>query len=697
MDARQFHARVYGLLLALGALIITFCTVLYNLQIVHGADYRAQSTRKITNTETVEAARGPILDRYGRVLVSNRTSYQVTLNTALMGAEAPRNQTLLTLINLCRDRSVPWEDSALPMTKTAPFAFTTDALSPAGQERYLSMLSQMKWTAAAEKGPNALLAEMRKFFLIDPALSPEDGRALVGVLYELRIRALDILRTPYVFAQDVDIDLISAVKERGLVGVVIGPTTVRQYATPYAAHLLGRVGLMDAGEWETYGPKGYSMNDTVGKDGVELAFEEYLRGEAGTRAMDLNTSGKIVSQCWLTDLETGELLVPKPGDAVSLTIDIRLQEAVERALAATIPALPSKDTQGGAAVVTDVKTGGILAMASYPSFDLSTIYKDPEGYRKAAEDPLKPLYNRAALGTYSPGSVFKMVVGTAALEEGLVTPYDKILDTGRFMLPEEPKYPYGEYHPQCWIYRQHGGSHGREDMAHALKDSCNVYFYTMGHRLGIDKINDYAAMFGLGRETGFELPEAVGRVASPETSEKLGAKWYGGDLLSAAIGQGNTLVTPLQMANYIATLVNGGDHYSAHLLQSVKKSDFSEVLYQREPEILDRLDIHPENLAAVKEGMRLLATEGSVRNYFKDLPVTVGAKTGTAQVSASSEANAVFTCFAPYEDPQIAISIVVERGGSGTELAAVAAEIMSYYFNSERTMEAVEVENTMLR
>ncbi|MEG2119294.1 MAG: penicillin-binding transpeptidase domain-containing protein, partial [Pseudoflavonifractor sp.] len=676
MDARQFHARVRGLLLALAALLITFTAVLYNLQVVNGAAYRAQSTRKITNTETVEAARGQILDRYGRVLVSNRTSYQVTLNTALMGTEQPRNATLLALLELCRSHGVPWADT-LPVTAAEPFAFTTDALTPAGLERYETMLNKMKWTAAAAEGPDALLAEMRKFFLVDDKVPPEEGRALVGVLYEVRIRSMDILRTPYLFAEDVDIDFISAVKEQGLVGVTVGPTTVRQYETPYAAHLLGRVGLMDPEEWETYGTMGYNMNDTVGKDGVELAFEQYLRGEAGTRAIDVNTSGKIVSQQWLTDLDTGEPMVPKPGDNVSLTIDIRLQEAVERALAAAIPALPSKDTQGGAAVVTDVKTGGILAMASYPGFDLSTLYKDPAVYDETLKDPLKPLFNRASMGTYSPGSVFKMVVGTAALEEGLTTPYEKILDTGRLTLPEEKNYPYGEYHPQCWIYRQHGGTHGREDMAHALKDSCNVYFYTLGHRLGIDKINEYAAMFGLGRETGFELPERVGQVASPETSEKLGVKWYGGDLLSAAIGQGNTLLTPLQMANYIATLVNGGDHYSAHLLESVKKSDFSALVYRREPEILDRLEISPENLAAVKEGMRLLATEGSVKNYFKELPVTVGAKTGTAQVSANSEANAVFVCFAPYEDPEIAISIVAERGGSGTELAAVAAEIMS--------------------
>ena len=235
-------------------------------------------------------------------------------------------------------------------------------------------------------------------------------------------------------------------------------------------------------------------------------------------------------------------------------------------------------------------------------------------------------------------------------------------------------------------------------MGHALKDSCNIYFYTLGDRLGIDKLGQYASMFGLGRTTGLELPEAQGYVAGPETSARLGAQWYGGDLLSAAIGQGNTQTTPLQLANYVATLVNGGNHYSAHLLQSVKSGDYSSLIYRQEPELLDTLNISEKNTEAVKAGMRLLATEGSVRNYFKDLPVTVGAKTGTAQVGREdTNANAVFVCFAPYENPQIAISIVVERGGSGTELAAIAADLISYYFNAEQVRDTAQGENTLLR
>lgn len=696
MDPKQFRRRLRFMMALLALIMGLFAYTLYSLQIVNGVEYRSQSVRMITRTETVEAARGQILDRYGRVLVSNRTGYQVTLDPSVMGAEAQRNPNLLTLLEICREQGVEWTDAVLPITMTAPFTYT-DTLTENGKARLERFLEKMKWTQAAEEGPDALLAAMRAFYQVDPSVSPEEGRALVGVLCEMRIRTLDILRTSYIFASDVDIDFISAVKEHSLAGVTIQPTTVRVYHTPYAAQLVGRVAKMDSDEWEVYQHLGYDMDDTIGKDGVEKAFESYLRGEAGLRAIDTNTSGKVVGERWLTDEDTGEVLAPKPGGNVVLTLDIRFQEAVERFLADGIENLPSEYTEGGAAVVIDVDTGGVLAMASYPTFDRTTVYSDPEIYAQVSANTLNPFYNRATNGRYSPGSTFKMIVGIAALQEGLTSPSEKIRDTGRFQYPEGQKYPYGEYHPACWLYLRSRQTHGLEDMSHAIKDSCNVYFYTLGDRLGIDKIDAYASMFGLGKSTGFELGEYTGQVASPATSAKMGVNWYGGDLLSASIGQGNTLASPLQLANYIATLVNGGSHYSAHLLQAVKSNDFSQVLYRRDGELLDQLDISGENLQAVKNGMYLLTTEGTLAKYFEDLPVKVGAKTGTAQVGQEdTEANAVLVCFAPYDDPEIAVAIVAERGGSGTELGAVAADIISYYFNTEENMDAVQKENTLL-
>ena len=481
--------------------------------------------------------------------------------------------------------------------------------------------------------------------------------------------------------------------------MTVRSTTVRQYNTTSAAHLLGRVAAIQSENWDQYKDKGYNMNDTVGIGGVEAAFEDYLRGESGTLVQELSTSGKVVNEYWKTDTQTGEVLEPEPGDNVMLTLDLRLQEKVEEILANTSETIDSADTQGGAVVVQSVNDGGILAMASYPTFDLSTVYSSTENYQQVADNPLKPFNNRATKGTYPPGSTFKPLVAIAALEEGVTTPTEKIRDTGYFQLPEEDHYPYGDWHPQCWYYRQYRQTHGLENLADALRDSCNIYFFTIGHRLGIDRVVEYAEAFGLGQTTGLELGEEKGWVAGPETSEALGMEWYGGNLLNAVIGQDNNMVTPIQLTNYISTLVNGGKHYSTHLLKTVKASDYSSTVYEYEPELLNTLDLDPENVEAVKKGMWEVANDpkSSSSVYFKDLPVEVGAKTGSAQVASNVEANALFVCFAPYDDPQIAISMVVERGASGSKLAQATAEIVNYYFSAEHTMETVGTENTLLR
>ena len=724
MDGKQFHIRTLTVAAALAVLLAVFAGVLYYLQIVRGEEYRAASTVRNVNVETVEAARGELLDRYGRTLVSNRATYEIVLETSRMGKEPERNAILLELIAICRENGLTWADT-LPISREAPFTYTsenplvyTDSEGTLRFHYLGALLAELplgsailpgRWEeedlaeagSLAGLGPGLTAEEvidgLRQYFLIDEDLSGADARALIGVLYEVNLRSTELRTSEYIFAQDVNIDAISAIKERGLTGVTVRATTVRQYNTTAAAHLLGRVGAIQ--NWEAYEGKGYNMNDTVGIDGVEHAFEDYLRGESGTLVQELNTSGKVVSESWRVDPATGESQEPQPGDHVMLTLDLRLQEKVEQVLADTIEGLEDEDTEGGAMVVQSVHDGGILAMASYPTYDLSTVYSSNEAYRAAADNPLKPFTNRATGEIYSPGSTFKPLVAIAALEEGLVTPTEEIRDTGRLQLPEEEHYPYGDWHPQCWYYRQYGGLHGLENLAEALRDSCNIYFYTIGHRLGIEKIDQYAAAFGLGQTTGLELPEEAGRVAGPETSEALGMEWYGGNLLNAAIGQDNTMVTPLQLTSYISTLVNGGNHYATHLLKTVKTSDFSGTVYEYEPGLLNTLDLDPDNVEAVKEGMWLVANdpESSSSAYFRDLPVEVGAKTGSAQVSSEVEADALFVCFAPYDDPQIAISMVVEQGASGSNLAQAVAEVVDYYFSAEGTMESVSTENTLLR
>ena len=723
MEGKQFNIRTLIIASLLALLLVGFILVLYNLQIVKGDEYRAASTVKIANTVTLEAARGELLDRYGRSLVSNRATYEITLNSSLMGAEAERNANLMELITICRENGLEWTDT-LPISKDAPFTYTDEnALVYTNSEgkvkfSYLGALLDAlplgtdilsdRWrsadlTAAASVADlgEGLTAEevidgLRQYFLIDESLSDADARALIGVLYELNLRSQNVKQTEYIFAQDVSIDVISAIKERSLTGVNISATTVRQYNTTSAAHLLGRVGAIQ--DWDAYKDKGYNMNDSVGINGMEAAFEDYLRGTSGTLIQEMSTSGKVVSESWMVDDETGEAMEPEPGNHVMTTLDLRLQEKVEEVLANTIENL-ADTKEKGAVVVQSVNDGGILAMASYPTYDLSTVYSSTEAYKAVADDPRNPFVNRATSEIYYPGSTFKPLVAIAALEEGLVTPTEKIQDTGALQLPEEEHYPYGDYHPQCWIYRQYRGTHGWENMADALRDSCNIYFYTLGHRLGIEKIDEYAAMFGLGQKTGLELSEEEGYVAGPDTSAMLGQEWYGGNLLSAAIGQDNTKITMLQLSNYIATLVNGGNRYETHLLKTVKSNDFSETVYEYEAQPVETLNLDPTYVEAAKQGMWEVANdeESTVDQYLSNLVVEVGAKTGSAQVSADENANAVFVLFAPYDDPEIVISMVVEGGASGANLASATGEIVNYYFGSEHTMESIGTENTLIR
>ena len=701
MEKKQFHRRGLGMLLLLAVILFGRGSSLYDAQMIHGAEYLARSQNSIAETQTVEAARGDILDRYGRVLVSNRVTYQVALNTDAM--EKNRNDILLALIRIARDAGVEWEDT-LPITAQPPFRYTTDTPfqypttdeegSPTTSLTRLGRLAvKMKWiddpTADGAQGaplPTAeeLLEKMRESFQLE--LEGADMRAVAGVLYELYYRSMVNSWPPYVFAEGVDIDFISKVKEQGLSGVEIEAATVRTYNTEYAAHLLGRVGAIE--NWDAYkdldldgdGTPDYEMDDTVGKEGAELAFESYLRGTAGVREVERNTSGKVVSEKWTT--------APQPGDNVVLTIDIDLQKQVEDILSQAIPQLASEDTEGAACVVMDVNRAEVLASASYPSYHLATYSAD---LAENSADPLKPFLNRAFQGVYAPGSTFKMVTAVAGLESGIIEPDTEIMDTGVYTY-------YQDDGPQCWYWRQYRRKHGLVNVSEALEVSCNVFFFDVGRRVGIQGLQEFAAKFGLGEPTGIELYEETGVMAGPEYTQSMGQTWYEGSTLSVAIGQESSQFTPLQLANYIATLVNGGTRYSAHLLKEVKSSDFSQVLYTYEPEVLDSIDIQPENLDAVKAGMLALTTgKGSLARYFQDLPVQVGAKTGSAQVNAETESNAVFVCFAPYDDPQIAISLVVEKGGSGSTLASIAADILRYYFSAEESREETLTENILIR
>ena len=685
-EGHRLRVRSTLLMVFFACLLLTFFSVLYRLQVVEGAQWRANANYNVTQSETVDGVRGEILDRYGRVLVSNELGYSVELDTSLMGENT--NRILSQLMELCKAEGVEWSDS-LPISQEAPWRYTKEdnlfayiSQSESGEEQILSTqlgrlaeaYGWVKDAASANLTAQELMEKMCETFSVETQELNGQVRQLLGVLYEVALRQEQITYNTYTFATDVSISFITRVKELGLPGVSIVTSTNRVYNTTAAAHVLGRVGLISAEEWPTYQAQNYPMDAYVGKDGVELAFESYLHGTSGTRLLETDENGTVISQQWQSE--------PQPGNHVVLTLDSALQVRTEQLLGDFVQKL---DNPAGAAAVMVDMSGGVLALASYPTYDLSTYTQD---YNDLLSDPAKPLLNRATQGVYAPGSTFKMVTAVAGLSEGLITPSSTTYCSGIYTY-------YPDYQPVCWIRTSTGGSHGSETVTDAIKDSCNIFFYDLGRRLGIDRLDEYAAAFGLGEYTGIELPESKGTVAGPETTEKLGGVWYAGQTLSAAIGQDNNLFTPIQLANYVATLVNGGNRYETHLLREVKSSDYSQVVYQYQPQLAATIDIDPEDLAAVKQGMYNLAQTASMAQYFSKLPVTVGCKTGTAEVEGS-DANATFVCFAPYDDPQVALCLVAEKGSAGGNLASLAASMLEQYFSAQDNLGETTQENTLL-
>lgn len=667
MEGKKLRIRTGVLIALLAVMLAVFGVLLYYDQVMNGLD---EATTAAINTQVsqtdVPAARGLITDRNGAVLVDNRTVYNVTLDTENMGAKAEQGGQVLTLLDICREQGVEWTDTELPISIDAPYAFTTDEVytytDDNGTEkdtRLGRLCSAMKWKRSAA---GELIDQMKETFGLTDA--PEsDARDALGVLYSCWLRRGEILWTDYVFAADVDIDFISVIKERDLSWVKINAAAQRRCVTGYAAHLLGQVGLITAENWDTgenYKERGYSMDATVGLSGAEYAFESYLQGTDGVRTVTTDRDGNIV--------RVEDTTPATAGATVALTLDEPLQAAAEDALAECVPQL-NGGAGGGAAVVIDVADSGVLACASWPTFDAQTLQYDD------AVSDLSPLFNRALQGTYSPGSTYKMVTATAGLETGVITPTTQIQDTGVLDY-------YGTQF-RCWLYRQSGATHGLENVSDALRDSCNIFFYHVGIDVGIDTLTQYARNYGLGVSSGIELTEATGINAGPEYSASVGETWYGGNALSAAIGQSDNQFTPLQIANYVATMVRGGTRYAAHLLGDVTEADGTVTKY--EPQVLSTVELSEKNLAAIKQGMlEVVQSTRTVAAAFKNLNdhgIQVGAKTGSAQVSGQENANGLFVCFAPFDDPQVAVCVAVEKGGSGAATAEIAARILEQYFD----------------
>ena len=666
--------RVIALLVFFGAFLLLFAAVLYDAQILHGGENRAKSISSNAASETVTASRGIITDRNGKVLVSNRLAYTLVFDRSGFDDDAALNAAILRLVQLCEETGTGWNDT-LPIGRVGNFLRYSNARS----ETFDKFIEKNELTSGASG--RQLLSELRELYHVDESLSEREARLIVGVRYELHSR------DSYTFAEDVSTEVLSLITDGRYEGVTIRTASARVYNTALAAHILGTIGPIWQEEWSSsedtgyvgYADKGYSMNDLVGKDGVEKAFESYLRGTDGRRLITTDETGKI----------TGELYTrePQPGGTVALTLDIDLQADVEAALAETISGMIDKDSneRGGAAAVVSVGTGGVLALASYPTYDLSTFNED---YDELVNDQRLPMFNRATQGIYAPGSTFKMVTAVAALESGIITPSSIIQDRGIYTYYKDPQ-------PMCWIYSQTGSTHGRINVSQAITDSCNYFFYEVGRLTGIRTLDSYASQFGLGQSTGIEIGDSSGVLASPEWAESHDQEWTDGQTITAAIGQSYNLFTPLQLANYVATLVGGGDHYQAHLLKNVKAYDNSRLLYMYGDKPMNTVEISDSTLSAVTRGMHELTVSGSVAYAFENCVVSAGAKTGSAQVGTDI-ANGVFVAYAPYEKPEIAVAIVIEKGGSGAALANTAVEIINSWFSRAQDGTAIG-ENTLLK
>ena len=666
--------RVIALLAFFGAFLLLFAVVLYDAQILHGGENRAKSISSNAASETVTASRGIITDRNGKVLVSNRLAYTLVFDRSGFADDAALNAAILRLVQLCEETGTGWNDT-LPIGRVGNFLRYSNARS----ETFDKFIEKNELTSGASG--RQLLSELRELYHVDESLSEREARLIVGVRYELHSR------DSYTFAEDVSTEVLSLITDGRYEGVTIRTASARVYNTALAAHILGTIGPIWQEEWSSsedtgyvgYADKGYSMNDLVGKDGVEKAFESYLRGTDGRRLITTDETGKI----------TGELYTrePQPGGTVALTLDIDLQADVEAALAETISGMIDKDSneRGGAAAVVSVGTGEVLALASYPTYDLSTFNED---YDELVNDQRLPMFNRATQGIYAPGSTFKMVTAVAALESGIITPSSIIQDRGIYTYYKDPQ-------PMCWIYSQTGSTHGRINVSQAITDSCNYFFYEVGRLTGIRTLDSYASQFGLGQSTGIEIGDSSGVLASPEWAESHDQEWTDGQTITAAIGQSYNLFTPLQLANYVATLVGGGDHYQAHLLKNVKAYDNSRLLYMYGDKPMNTVEISDSTLSAVTRGMHELTVSGSVAYAFENCVVSAGAKTGSAQVGTDI-ANGVFVAYAPYEKPEIAVAIVIEKGGSGAALANTAVEIINSWFSRAQDGTAIG-ENTLLK
>ena len=661
---------------------IVLIVQLFNLQIVNGKEYRETSNTRLSRETVVKAARGSIKDRTGNLLVTTKMGFNVDLYKTKIDT-ATLNKTILNTIRILESNKDKYINN-LPI-KVNPFEFENQ-----DEE------TQKKWKKGNDINENATAEEcfysLKKEYKIEQEDISEAYKIMV-VRYEIARNGYSSIR-PVTIAKDVS--RASAVKlgEQSIYFPGISATTEPLVSYPsgsLASHILGYVGNITQAELDgredTYG-----INDVIGKVGIQYVFEEYLRGQNGIKQLDMSVDGNITDE-----YITKEAVA---GSDVILTIDANLQATTEKALANNIKKIASggfsktSEAKAGAAVVMNVKTGEILAMASYPDYEPELFVNGISQKKLDEYNKGDNIFNRAISGVYAPGSTFKMITAIAGLETGAITPTEKINDVGVYKKAHEPA---------CWIWNSYGMTHGWLNVTDAIIHSCNYFFYEVGYRVTIENIAKYAKYYGLGQKTNVELPmEEEGVVATRDKAKERGDEWQIGETLSAAIGQSYNSYTPIQMAKYISMLANGGKPIDVSIVKSVidvngnqiSKEEITKFVNAKlglEKQEKEDLNIKKENLEAILKGMKGVTSEegGTAYSTFADFNIELGGKTGSAQTDVNGKVNGWFVGFAPYDEPEVAVVVLVENAGSGSYTAEVARDILQEYFgmNMEKVKE----------
>ena len=652
--------RFVAMVIIFVCLTAVFVFTLAKNQIIDGKTETASNTASVETTE-VKATRGQIFDRNGNVIVGNRQGNDVVFNAAEFpeySEQEERNKLIKSLIDLFEKNNVEWnDDMPIVLDANGNYQFAPDREKDIATMKSRDILRLNKY-ATADDCMNELIERYKL-----ESYSKSDARKIASVCYEMKINNFNSAN-PYTFATDVSDLVASVIKENSVFykGVDVQIANYREYTDgTLAPHIIGVTGVISAEEYAELKNDGYGMDDIVGKTGIEQLYEKQLKGKNGKKIVTTALDG---TQTVVTEgLEN--------GDNVFLTIDAGLQKVTQDALADKINSLDSANKGGGAAVVMNCKTGEILAIATYPSYDLNTYYDD---YDKLAKDANSPLYNRALLSTYAPGSTAKVSTAIGILEEGVADENSTIECTGT--------YKYG-------LVCNNNPDKTTIDMRTAIQDSCNIYFYHFGGELlGIEKMNIYREMLGLGQPTGIELYENTGVLDSPSYRASLGQKWQTGFSLQSAIGQAGNLFTPLQLCNYVSTIANGGTRYSAHIIKSVYSADNSTLIEEKKPEVVCETGFKKKNVQIIKEGMRRVATV-TLKGSFDDSVVEVACKAGTSTLEKTINgkkgiySNGFLITFAPYDDPEICVALAVEGAYSGGSLAPIASSIYNYYYNNQ--------------